>query len=81
MLIVINLDGTNVVLRQGKAYDLMVHKGARERAKKLVVTAIQARWKHLTTESYLAKTEIGFMYSQTLEWDKEAVMRPFLSLV
>ena len=77
--IVIYLDGNPIFLSKG--HDLMRYKGARERAKRLIVTALQTRWKHLNIESHLAKMEIGFMYGQTQEWDDEVVMKPILSLV
>jgi hypothetical protein len=75
----INIDGTHVIWSKGQ--DLLIHKAARERAEKLVVTAIQARWNHLKAERYLANMDIGFMYSTTLEWDGEVAMKPFLSVV
>jgi hypothetical protein len=77
--ILITLGGKDILI--GEGYDLLLHKEASDRMKSMVVTAIKARWEHLNIESYLTKMEIGFMYSQILEWDKKIIMKPFLSLV
>ena len=77
--VLISFPSSNVIL--GEDYDFLIYKEARDLMKSMVITEIQTRWKHLKTESYLAKMGVGFMYSRILKWDNEVIMKPFLSLV
>lgn len=65
----------------GKDIDLLIHKQARDSAKRMIAGAIKAGWDQLKMGPFLTKMEMGFMYAQTLKWDDEIAMKPILSLV
>jgi hypothetical protein len=74
--ILITLDGYDFVAFStlNRQFDLMVYEDAREYAKIMVVIAIHERWERLKTQAYLEKMEIGFMFSETEEWDEKVPM-------
>jgi len=77
--IALTLGDKEFILSEG--VDLMIYEGIQDMAKKLLVAEIHRNWADLKTESYLAKMDIGFMYSEILEWDEEVPMVPILSLL
>jgi hypothetical protein len=64
-----------------RQFDLMVYEDAQWLTKMMVVDAIHERWERLTTQSYLEKMQIGFMFSETEEWDEKVPVMPFTSPV